>query len=357
MPEGAAEFRYFYGEMDGNPGSEEEALRAIANALPSEETGPHVIDVFAEDTPRDLEKAERVVARLKKIGKKLEKETPEASRIEIEIIPVPKELARQAALEPELSTIAEEFRRAISRPTAFDVRNGVIIGAYRGVASFSTWFATPGINPLLATGIATFQTALSAFHSTFSRSMANVFKINLVHPGGKPIRAGTLFIRRQAYGLLLAELTRLIVGTPPGYSSQFSLEGQAQIVTLSLIFSGLDSVVMNVRDTAFLKSPRHFARMVLANFFVLTPWALLDTAGTFPVLLDLTIYKVRASTFGMLATYASIYASIRYAPGKTAKLLDAVFDPIDRIAGKIQRRFGRCDDLLKGEPAFKSSID
>src|SRR5665213_865116 len=103
---------------------------------------------------------------------------------------------------------------------------------------------------------------------------------------------------------------RLITGTPPGFDKIDSWAGQAQIVSLSLTIGGLDS------------------------------------AGTFPVLLDLTVYKVRASTLGMLTTYFGLYQSVSRAPGKVAFVLDSIFDPVEKTFGWIKRSVGRSCKVL-----------
>jgi hypothetical protein len=356
-------YSYAYGPTDGSTSSESAIVDGIVGSLPEDGEEIHVVDVFAEDAPADLAKGRRLVDRLRVAAKKLTaKYGHRAEKIEFDLVPVPSELAEiqaptlattEATLSKNLEaeairpSILREFRRAMVRPTPRELRTGAIVGTYRGITSFSTWFSTPGINPILATSIATFQTSLSTFHAVFARSMAGVFKINLHAPGGIPIRQGTLFARRQIYAVLLAEITRLITGTRAGFDPQFTWAGQAQIVSLSLAIGGLDSLFMGVRDRAFLEEPVHFARMLLANFFLLTPWQMMDAAGTFPVLLDLTVYKVRASTIGMLATYFGLYQSVRHAPGKVAFVLDSIFDPIERGISTIQRTVGKsCQSLL-----------
>ncbi len=341
-------YRYGFGESQSTPENDEKIIRELAKSLDPESSEPHIIDVFAEDVPEDLARGEKIVEKINAATSKISGEVPSASRIEAHVVPIPSELNRGKILEEKSPTIFSELKKAFKKPGAHEVRTGVIIGSFRAVFSFTTWFATPGISPLLATGIATFQTSLTTFHATFARSMANVFKVNLSSPGGVAARSKTVTARRLAYGLIITELTRVITGTPPGFDPMNSWAGQAQLVTLSLGFTALDSLVMSARDDAFLGSPRHFARLNLINFMFLTPWTLLDTAGTFPVLLDLSIYKVRASTFGMLATYFTFYGSLRLAPDKVAKFLDSVFDPIENSLGKIKRKFGeRCGNLLK----------
>lgn len=345
-------YNYAYGESDGKTATETKILDGIIESLPEEPAEPHVVDVFTEDTPSGRAKGERVAQRLREIVRKLRaKHGERAGRIEILVVPVPDALgadqARAIEKAAEKTTLAKEFRKALVVPTEFDIRTGAIVGTYRGITSFSTWFATPGINPFVATGLAAFQTTLSTFHAVFARSMANVFRMNIKTPGGPAIGRGNLFVRRQIYGLAIAEIMRLFAGTPPGFDSIDSWAGQGQIISFSLALGALDSIFSGARDRAFLNEPAHFARLYLANFFLLTPWQMLDYAGTYPVLLDLTVYKVRASTIGLLATYFGMYQAVSRSPNKVAFVLDNIFDPLERSLGRIQRMAGKsCRWLL-----------
>ncbi len=357
-------FQYGYGAIDEKSGPTE-ALRGILGSLPAGESA-HPVDVFAEDTPEGIAKGRRLAKRLRAIATKLWPVNGNSpARLEFAVVPVPPKASAPETLVKRIARsrvkidaaekttgLGEAFRRALVRPSTHDIRTGVIVGAYRGITSFSTWFSTPGINPLLATGLASFQTALSTFHAAFARGITNVFSLNLRKPGA-PIGRGTLFVRRQIYGILIGEIVRLMSGTPPGFDPIDSWAGQAQIVSFSLAISGLDALVMGARDRAFLNDPIHFARLYLANFFLLTPWQMLDSAGTFPVLLDLTVYKVRATTFGILGTYFGVYQALTRAPDKVAVALDAIFDPIDRVIGTVRRSVNRsCRTLFHAAEDF-----
>jgi hypothetical protein len=350
--------------IDGKPETETQIIQSLIEVLPdpgkdpgAASAEPHFVDVFAEDTPSGLRKARHVVNRLRAITRRRETKYGEKARsLEIQIVPVPKEITaldHRLAEVPQVPSLRRAFHDALVRPSELDVRTGVLVGTYRGIMSFSTWFSTPEINPLLATGIATFQTALTTFNGTFSRSMANVFRLNLRQPGIAPIWSRTILARRLAYSLLMTEITQTLTGTPPGFDSMWSLGGQAQIITLSRGFSTLDSLIMNARDKAFLLEPAHFARVSLASFFLLTPWQLLDSAGTFPVLLDLGVYSVRATTIGMLATYFGLNQAINRAPDKVGVIVDRVIGPLDKGVDKIQRSVGRrCQSVFAAAENF-----
>lgn len=346
-------FRYAF-ESHASAASEKKALENLIAALPDDGT-VHAVDVFVEDTPEGRKVGERTVARLRAIAKKLEtRHGARVRRVSIEAVPVPVELVTleenvaenagkafaAVAGEKGESTFRKAFQKALVRPSEYDVRTGAIVGSYRGITSFSTWFATPGIHPLVATGLATFQTTLSTFHAVFARSMSNAFKLSVAKPGGS-VGAGAVFVRRQLYGILIGEVTRLLSGTPPGFDPINTWAGQAQIISFSLALGGLDALMMGARDRAFLNDPIHFARLYLANFFLLTPWQALDAAGTFPVILDLTVYKVRATTLGMLATYFGLYQAVTRAPDKVALILDTIIDPVEKSLGRIQRTLGK----------------
>ncbi len=356
-------FRYSFGEYESarSLADETTALRLLIESLPEEPSEvphivPHIVDVFTEDSPQGLAKAERMVARLRGITRRLSSSHGErARRIEFLVVPVPKKIAvletaaqgAAAASEEVIPGVRAAIKRAISKPTAFDARTGAIIGTFGGVISFTTWFATPGINPLLATGLATYQTALSTFHATFSKSVSNVFMINARKPG-VPIRMSTLYARRIGYGIVLMELTRMMAGTAPGAPSMWSAAGQAQIAAMTIGFGVLDTLVITARDKAFMNQPARFAYGYLASYLLLSPWTLADFAGTFPVLIDLTIYQVRASTFGFLATYLGIYQAFTRAPEKSGRVLDAVIGPVDRLVARAQRSIGKSCKTLFG---------
>lgn len=362
-------YQYAYGETGGSQATELEIIDGIIASLPENSDEPHSIDVFAEGTRSGLRKGETLAARLRTMAKALRpKHGKRVDRIEVLVIPIPEELANAdtrafekasaglATDAAEETRFKELLRRAIVKPSARDIRTGAIIGTYRGITSFSTWFATPGISPLLATSIATFQTTLSTFHGIFARSYSNVFNLRLKKTG-KPVRSVSYFIRSQIYGILIAEIMRTISGTPHGFAPFDTLAGQAQILTTSLAIGGLDTMLTRTRDAHFFDDPVRFGRICLANFFLLVPWQMLDSVGTFPVLLDLTIYKIRASTLGMLTTYFALYQSITRAPEKTGLVLDAVFEPAERIGGQvvgsIRRAFGQtCKSLFDSAENF-----
>jgi hypothetical protein len=348
-------YQYAYGPSDANdPEFERKLVAKIIGALPEKSDSPHVIDVFAEDTPTGRAEGEAIASRVRGLVKTLAPSVAGKERVAVLVVPVPPSVAGVEAHVDEAiaktakqtTSFAREFRRAIARPASFET--GTVIGTYRLGTTFATWISTAGVHPLAAVGITAFETTVSTFHATFPRSMSGVFGMNLAKLGGPSAGRGTVFIRRQIYALIIAEIERLVTGTPNGFDPIDTWQGQAQIMAISLVIGGLDATFAGVRDARFLEDPAHFARLYLANFFLLTPWQLLDQAGTFPVLLDLTVYKVRFSTLMELGTYFGMYQAVSRAPGTVGRVLDAVFDPIERVIGTVKRSFGQtCGSLFR----------
>jgi hypothetical protein len=353
-------FRFAFGEYESAKSlhDETQTLRAVIESLPNEPSEiPHIIDVFTEDSPQGRVKGERMVARLRKIAKKLESDYGEkAQRIAVEAVAIPAEIASAKKAAESSPGIFAALKDAMSKPSPFDVRTGIVIGTYGSISSFSAWFSTPGIDPLMATGLATYQSAFSAFQATFSKSISKAFSVKL-KKSATHTRKSTIYARRMAYGLIVAELTRLIAGTQPGGDSITSLAGQAQIITLTLGFSVLDTLVITARDKAFMDKPSRFAYGYLASYFLLSPWSMMETAGSFPVLFDLTVYKVRLSTFALIGTYIGIHQAFTHAPEKAGIFLDKVIGPIDGIVARVQRSIGKtCKSLFTRGDDFGDSL-
>jgi hypothetical protein len=232
------------------------------------------------------------------------------------------------------------------RPGGSEVQAGVITGGFRGVTTFMTYISA-GVDPLRAASIGVVNLAVIGVGATYARPTSKILGLNLKLPGAA-IHGKTLFWRRQAYGLLITELLRWVGGTPKGGSPVDSWMGQAQIITFALGTGALDALFSSVRDRAFLEDPVRFTRVFLASYFLLTPWFMFEGAGTFHVLFDLAVLKVRASTIGLVIAYLGLTAAVGRYPEKSAAFVDSVFEPIEKGFGKVSRFFGEtCRRVLK----------
>lgn len=292
-------------------------------------------------TESSLEQARLFRKRLKRLGKTAEVYiVPEALNEELGGLAA--EHLHQTPLRKDPGTTWERIKQKAKSfhvtPTKQDVAMGVIMASFKGVAGSLVWFSF-GLPPAVPTAIVTFQVAMTFFYTTWLPTVDNTYALT---PHGQETAKMTMgeFLRRQAHGLFVTQLVRLMSGPVGTAHSALSLIGQKEIFAHQFAGGTTGSLTSMLRAHRLSKTASRWVNFNL--FMAVILLTLADQAGIHGAeLFHWKFIKIHTSTLALIGANVGLGVLIAAFSKKVEQLAQKQEAWLNRKIEKVDNALNR----------------